>query len=427
MALQPDQQKAADEFGRFLLDPTATEMVIEGGPGSGKSFMTAHLIQQANGMSHMLDLLTSSSGNKVNMELSATTNKAAAVLSKLANKDAGTIHSLIGLKLENNYSTGKKNLVKARDYAVQKNTIILIDEASYENAALLNMIRASTVGCKLLHIGDRDQLLLPGEVDSVVFDKIPRKVTLTGSQRFKKGGPIAQLSEQMIETIRTGIWKPIVADGKEIIRVKGAEFQSLIRAAYSGPDGTLADHNKIVAWGNKTVIQYNDFVRGMFTKSRLLTAGETIVTNKPIIARTSKGAPNETVLKILQVSKTETHYGISGNRIYFENSPLTAFQPHNLDDVERELNYRRKEAKSGKSSWAPFFEIEQFFADLRPVHASTVYKAQGSTYETVFVNLNDIGKCHVSSTVARMVNVAATRAKTKVVLFGDLPHKYRGK
>jgi exodeoxyribonuclease-5 len=72
------------------------------------------------------------------------------------------------------------------------------------------------------------------------------------------------------------------------------------------------------------------------------------------------------------------------------------------------------------------FEIQEAFADLRPTHAATAYKAQGSTYGTVFIDLHNIGKCNIPSTVARMLYVAITRASNQVVLFGELPAKYSG-
>ena len=39
------------------------------------------------------------------------------------------------------------------------------------------------------------------------------------------------------------------------------------------------------------------------------------------------------------------------------------------------------------------YSVKQELADLRPVHASTVHKSQGSTYRMVFIDLDDIGRC----------------------------------
>jgi ATP-dependent exoDNAse (exonuclease V) alpha subunit len=79
-----------------------------------------------------------------------------------------------------------------------------------------------------------------------------------------------------------------------------------------------------------------------------------------------------------------------------------------------------------KKQWGIVFDIKKKWLDLRPAFASTVHKSQGSTYDTVYINLTDIGKCRVPSDVARMLYVAITRAAKKVVLYGELPFIYSG-
>jgi len=81
---------------------------------------------------------------------------------------------------------------------------------------------------------------------------------------------------------------------------------------------------------------------------------------------------------------------------------------------------------SKQKDWHNYYTVKEFFADLRPPHASTVHKSQGSTYKKVFIDLVDIGANHVSEEVARMLYVAITRASEEVILYGDLPYKYQG-
>lgn len=54
------------------------------------------------------------------------------------------------------------------------------------------------------------------------------------------------------------------------------------------------------------------------------------------------------------------------------------------------------------------------------MYASTVNKSQGSTYDTVYIDLNDIGKCRDKDQVRRMLYVAVSRARHKVVFTGDI-------
>ena len=83
-----------------------------------------------------------------------------------------------------------------------------------------------------------------------------------------------------------------------------------------------------------------------------------------------------------------------------------------------------KEAKVNPKKWPLYFQYKDEWLDLRPAYASTVHKAQGSTYTTVFMDLSDIGKCNIASDVARMLYVSISRASKQVYLYGDLPSKY---
>ena len=79
-----------------------------------------------------------------------------------------------------------------------------------------------------------------------------------------------------------------------------------------------------------------------------------------------------------------------------------------------------------QKNWERYFYLKQNFPDLRPRDAATVHKSQGSTYDSVFVDLGNISTCHQADQAARMLYVAFSRAKTKVYVYGDLAAKYGG-
>ena len=64
--------------------------------------------------------------------------------------------------------------------------------------------------------------------------------------------------------------------------------------------------------------------------------------------------------------------------------------------------------------------------DLRPEDASTVHKSQGSTFDTVFIDLSDLSTCRQPDMAARLLYVAFTRARNRVVLYGKLKDKFGG-
>jgi exodeoxyribonuclease-5 len=70
--------------------------------------------------------------------------------------------------------------------------------------------------------------------------------------------------------------------------------------------------------------------------------------------------------------------------------------------------------------------LKNQFPDLRARDSQTVHKSQGSTYETVIIDLSNLSTCHLPKLVARLLYVAVSRAKTRVILFGTLAQKYGG-
>ena len=76
-----------------------------------------------------------------------------------------------------------------------------------------------------------------------------------------------------------------------------------------------------------------------------------------------------------------------------------------------------------QKDWTKAYSIEENIADLRPSTSCTVHKSQGSTYDTVFIDLANIGTCTHNNELARMLYVAVTRARSRIVMHGGLPDR----
>ena len=73
-------------------------------------------------------------------------------------------------------------------------------------------------------------------------------------------------------------------------------------------------------------------------------------------------------------------------------------------------------AKKERMYWPHFWGFKESFADLRPSHALTSHRSQGSTYTNVFVDANDI-LCNRNSVEAlKSLYVSVTRAAKSVVI-----------
>ena len=64
--------------------------------------------------------------------------------------------------------------------------------------------------------------------------------------------------------------------------------------------------------------------------------------------------------------------------------------------------------------------IETQWIDLRNAFACTINKSQGSTFDAVFIDLDDVRRCNSGEQMARMLYVAVSRARNHVYLTGDI-------
>lgn len=455
MTLSPDQDFATNEFLKFLMNPNQPEMILTAPPGRGKTFITKHMIQKARDMSHMLNHLGFAQ-NGLEISVNATTNKAAEVAESMLGTEVKTIHSKLGLIPRMNFDTWKEELVKTRMFKVHTPHLIIIDECGSIGPELFEFIRVALKNCKVLYIGDDAQTAPVGETNCPVFEAGIPTTYLTTNHR--NGGAIGDLGDVMRETVyqtaavarlieelktlskedkvipqslsnaiseaRSKVHFPsIVANGVDIIRVDGEEFEQMVHDDYRQTHSS--NELKIIAWRNELVREYNDHVRTLYTNSDILIQGERVITNKAISLGGCVFASTDSILTVMKVSGDTTVEGVIGNWITVDGrgskGEIRVFQAHDLKDVKALLNHYYNQRMTTE-----YNEAKETFVDLRPTHSCTVHKSQGSTYGTVYLNLEDIGSCRDSNAVARMLNTGITRAKDRLVIYGDLPECYGG-
>jgi hypothetical protein len=427
ITLSPSQQNVIDQFPAYLLNDDGA-MTISGFAGSGKSFMVKYLADMGSKQQQLVKLIDPSIPYRT-MHFTATTNKAAIVLRSFLGREVSTIHRLLGLKVKNDYRTGKSHLTDDNNCKDLTHSIVFIDEASMVNRELLNVVRSKAAkfkDCKLIYIGDRYQLPPVKEDMCPVFDNGPNTFNLNEIQRQAEGSPIIELSAKYRACLddHTLDWPVVKSEGIEIIHYDDkTPFFRQIEHRFTRPH--TYDDYKVVAWANNRVRDYNSWIRNMIGRKEQYEVGETMVTNKPLFHGRSILAPTDSFHTISSVKPTNID-GIDGYKLELELFPDTYFfQPADWAQADKLSRVYAAEAKNGDSSkWTDFFDIKERWTDLRPVHASTVHKSQGSTYREVFVDLNNIGKCTRWRDVARLVYVAITRASDTVHIFGQLTGNY---
>ena len=424
ITLNQDQENACDKFLEFLSSKDKY-FIITGGSGTGKTTLVTYLLDNVDSYQKTLSLINSNNSKFYDtIHLTATTHKAARVLQEtIQGSNVSTIHSLLGLRVQNNYETGETNLVKINKADFITDSLIFVDESSYIDSQLAEYIDAYTDNCKIILIGDKYQLT-PIKCSTSIMDKNYPYAELTKVMR--NSGSILEVGKQFRESVKTNKFKPISNTDASIEKVSGSEFKDLITDCFTSAN-YCHNYAKILAWTNSRVVAYNDFVRNILHKPKHLVKGD-VVTNVNVLKIHNAfdnmfNIPIDTVLTVLQSSDVMTERDIKGRYIDYvcPYGRYSHFMPNNFNEAKQLLKTLAK-----KKQWRDYYFIKENWLDARPDYASTINKAQGSTYNTVFLDLSNIGKCHISNQVARMLYVSVTRGKEKVYLYGDLPSKYGG-
>ena len=407
--LTKDQQAAYEAFVGFLMDPAESVFVLAGYAGTGKSTLVNRLLTDLPATLQTAKLLTNDDVDWT-VALTATTNKAADALRQITGQEVKTIQSLLNLRVKTNYKTKETSLIQNRSTPI-RNYIIFIDEASYIDIELLQYIESSTQDCKIIFIGDPAQLAPIKSSATPVFSSGYTQASLTEIVRQAEGNPIIDLATAFRNTVNGQPWEQCFPDGQHIVHLPRQEFNQEILGEFTRPKWKH-DDSKVLAWTNKTVIEFNKAINESVQGVPELQVGDTAVCNSFLKFKTGSVKTDETVT-ITRKSKAIEH-DTEGWMVVL-NTYYTVFLPVSLEAKKARLKQARKDEK-----WQIVADISDNWADLRAAYACTINKSQGSTYDKVFIDLDDLKKCNSANNLARLMYVAVSRARNQIFLTGDL-------
>ncbi len=419
--LNADQLAAEEGFFKFLFS-SEKEMGISGPGGNGKTFLLGHLIDRILPKYHDMAELMGVQARYDEVVFTATTNKAAEVLAQATNRSTQTIHSFLNLIVSPDYESGKTSLKKTKKWEIHYNKIIIIDEASMVDWTLLQLIREATVNCKIVFIGDHCQLPPVGERFSPVFNSSMTFHKLTIPMRASHPA-LLELCATVRDTVETGVFHPLKLFPGVVDHLTSEQMQQELDTKF------LEKHvnHRVVCYTNARANQYNDYIRTIREIPELYSEGEELINNSACKVNGQRmSVEQEVTIKkrnggkeitlpdgsTLDVIMVDLDLGYGGTLSYV---PL----PANRDHFNSLLKYYRK-----SKNWFMYYHLQENFADLRPKDACTIHKSQGSSYETSYVDLGNLSTCHNPAIAACLLYVAVTRARHRVVFYGDLAQKY---
>jgi len=335
-----------------------------------------------------------------------------AVLEKTIYGDITTIHSLLGMKPQIDFITGKERYVIDNDMPskIKAGDVVMCDEGSMINSEMFGLIRDAIIElkCLFVFIGDSFQLPPVGEeISQALF--IPNRFTL--GKIVRHDNSIVDASVKMREYITSG-YVPTLQDFDEypdIEIMKSKDFDDLFFSRVQQKKSCL-----FVAWTNSRVeSQAQDVREFLGYNPSAFERGETLVLNEPIIRkRTIIAANNSThvVDKVEQkiVDDIEFCRITTKDKIVF-NTRID-YQP-----VKNRLNEMAESAKATKTShgWRDYYRFKESAVPVSFHHSTTVHRSQGSTVDEVFVDFRDIIRSDIAS---KLLYVAITRASKRVYL-----------
>lgn len=422
--LNEGQQAAADGFFKFLFSEDK-ELIISGPGGVGKTFLMGYLIDEIMPRYHHTCSLMGIQPEYTDVVMTATTNKAADVLGRATGRPTQTTHSFFNLKVVDDYTTGRSNITKSRSWKVHQRSIIFVDECSMIDRQLLAHIREGTSKCKIVYVGDHCQLAPVHEPISPIYSQRLPFFELTEQMRTGNAD-LQNLNLQLRHTVEHGEFFPIQLVPDVIQLLDESAMVSKIDEMFTQDSG----NNRILAYTNQRVVDYNNHVRGIRQINDTYMEGEHLINNSAV--QLSKGMLSvEEEVIITDLSQTTLMEEIEPD-VFLECRTATletmygdkftnVLLPENREHFNQLVVHYRKQKR-----WPLYYHLKNNFPDLRPRDAATVHKAQGSSHDNVFIDLGNISTCHNPNLVARMLYVACSRARHGIFFYGDLADKYGG-
>lgn len=403
---------------------------LVGSAGTGKTYMIRQVINNCGLAKSVIGL-------------AAPTHKAARVLSNSTGSRVSTIASDLGLRLNmetEDFDINNPPFDPLAEKKINNYKLYIIDEASMISNSTRILIERECVAneCMLIFMGDKSQIPPVKERFARCFDGI-KTYTLNQIVRQEESNPVSYLLKLLRYDIEHRTWKFLeyinanrfrfdsTAD-KGYYTCSKEEFASLVIDGFNNEEFTKnVDLCRLICYTNKSVTEWNKFIRyniiedahtAVLTKNDLLLSYTTLVDNfrEPIIT-------NSEDYIVKDISNFTNKDGIKGFMVRLitinggsNTKPLFVVDHSSYSNVliyYKICNTLINNAKSATSSyarkarWKEYYDFKErnlllinlinqntrkimFSRDLDYGFAITANKSQGSTFNDVYVDVNDI-------------------------------------
>lgn len=459
-SLNHGQFKALQQMVDFV-EGKSNVITLSGSAGTGKTSIVKILIEYLRQKYNFGKVI-----------LAAPTHKAKSILNLLTGtNEAVTLHSLLGLKPNLEVSNfDAKDLKFYEDLILQLfpgNTVYIIDEASMINDHLYKLIidkLASYPDHKIIFIGDIRQLSPVKQVSkSKVFtNKDYEVIKLTKVERQADGNPLLKtLDKLQVDPLNKFEQEEIDENGL-VTSETSLDFVKILKQGIQDINyRTQPFKAKVLSYTNKNVGDLNNIIRrAIYKRTDFLEVGDllTALSNYTPIAKSNPILYNGSDYVVTALEKctkeTKTALGtLQGylvtlydtvddceSNIFLLDPNLSAMRKRNIANIIEGVRQDAVDSKFSRARgakfrtlklWGEFRDMTSSFvswcdlcigtrvivrAGLTYGYATTVHKSQGSTYDNVYIDMDDIVRYNNGEALRELQYVALSRARNKVVL-----------
>ena len=462
-----DQKNAIDNIIDFIAEPFNPAKYIvglTGAGGTGKTFITKYIINHCKYSNSVI-------------KCTSSTHKACRVFSQaIGGKNVDTIQSTFGLRLDlrlEDFNPSNPQFNPMAKPKLENIRLLIIDEASMLPAKLVTYIcnECKKLNIKILFIGDSSQLAPVNEKKSIAFERCFEVNNLAQIVRQGSSNPITNLLDILRYDIQHKTYRFLECISKNVGATNynecdegfticnKSDFQNLIDRSFNDEEYTKnIDMYRIIAYTNNCVSGWNNYIRNniirgadknIITKNDLIMSYETIVNEfMEIVINNSE----EYIINDI-VNFVDDKYGFKGFLVKFQlvhggNITRPLFVIDHRDNFTIQMYHKTitdlinsaKSANGGTrvSKWKAYYEFKKKYLiaanvldrsgkilynrDIDYGFAITSHKSQGSTYDTVFVDVNNMvfdknGKPYADQDdLLRRLYVACSRARKELIL-----------
>lgn len=452
----PSQQKALEAIEDFIRKPIGNSfndrvLVLTGQAGTGKTTILRYALsrllrQDLENAAYNEDDFFSDFGLKIPNVMGVTISHKAKLRLQESVPNACTYAAFFGLKPV--YMHDGSMRFEKQDRSKNPNAkplpheipflAVVHDEVSMYDMHYINTVEMYThSNSKIIFVGDPNQLppisddSKSTDLDSPAFMFFDKVVRLEERVRQTVGNPILDIAD--------AIHKEIFEEknlSKILELIKQDRFKDGVGYRTISPQSLIGDYvdtykrnddTRVICYRNKKIDLINNRIRKKLFPGidESFTVGDALYMNLTYVNNDEHAFFNSEEFKISSIDKSV----ISGVECYrafvkpFEGGSIYLVSEKGQSEFKKKLKTFKDAAinaefKYKSLKWEHYYKFRDLFADVSYGYAFTAYKAQGSGFKNVYVDVSDILSTPISDKrKLQTLYTAVTRATHQVIFF----------